>query len=211
MQATLLTNGVGSGTSVTTASISPTAGKLVVIFVGNFRSGATATNPTITGASTTWTRQLTETSADTESKIHLFYAFAAGTGALTIDMSGINQTDIMWSVAQFSGTNLSSAVVQFAGNHSAASSTGITVTLSAFGNISNAAHGAVYDRAARAITIGSGFTSLSNQQSAGTLVSEWRNDNDTTVDWSWGSASANVCAIGLEIIGLSTGGFFAFL
>ena len=199
--ANLLTSGtVDAATGATTASISPTAGNFVIIILGNYRAGANAQNPTITGAGTTWNRQLSQASADTFSAIHLFYAFAAGTGALTIAMSDVSHTNLKWSVIEFPGANLTSAIQQQVSNLAAATNTGITVTLSAFANSNNATYGAVYDRASRARTIGSGFSAVSNNSTTATLVDEFNAGNDTTVDWTWDSAAVNVVAIAVEII-----------
>jgi hypothetical protein len=202
MTQTLLTNGQSTGSSATTASISPSANSLVVLIVANTKIGAIPNNPTASWQSVDRPRQFSQVDAsDSEIKIHAFPFLAGsspGSGAITLDFVGQSEDNIMWAIVEVTGI-AQTLPLQYAGNDSASSSTGITVTLAAFTDVHNGTVGAIYDKTTRSITAGSGFTELSNQQATGTFEYEYKNSNDTSVDWSWSSASAHVVALAMEI------------
>ena len=201
-----LTNAVdaSSVSTYTTASISPGASKLDIVSVESFFAG-TSTVPTVTGASGTWTQIATVTDSSGNRRVTLFRDLSAspGSGALTIDFAGQVQTTIAWSIDEFSGTDTtgthgSGALVQSV-THATTSgaTTGFTITLAALGSANNAAYGALRNNAGGAVTVGTGFTSLSNQ-TAGSLVmaAEWA-INKTAVAWTW--ASQTVISVGVAI------------
>lgn len=205
----LTSGGVGSAaSSYNTASISPTANRLVVVDVVNFRAGG-ATLPTVSGASMTWAQVGTYLRSSTTARVTCFAALAAspGSGALTIAFGGTNQDNCGWSITEFidvetSGTNGANAYRNFVGGEVAANNTSLTINLAAFASTNNATHGYIRVGASVAnITPGSGFSELSEVNTTGASVeSQWRNDNDTSVDWSYANSAGVSIGFGLEIV-----------
>lgn len=209
---------VGSGTSQATSSISPGANRLVLVAVESRFSGGTVNTPTVTGASMTWTSAVNLLSADNHSRLTLFRALAAspGTGALTLDFAGQTQEFINWEIDQFrnvdtSGSNGANAIVQNATALSTATVTGITVTLAAFSATSNATYGIVATNQNNTISVGASFTLLADNGSTGETNSEFAGSNQTSVNWTWASASPIALAIALELKAGSFGGFLTHL
>lgn len=205
---TNLTNGnTNNSSSVNTASVSPGANKLITVTVVNARNGQPATLPTISGASMTWTQVNTVTANTNSWRGTIFRGLSAspGSGALTISFGGTSQdAGILWYVNEFSGTkttgtNGADAIVQSATNVATGTNSGITVTLSAFGNSNNAAYGYCATQGSSP-TVGSGFTLISTQTSVSVRsINEFKNSQDTTVDFSWGSVGTQGHAIAIEI------------
>lgn len=194
-------------TSYTTASISPTADRLVLVAVYGGNDTAGSPEPTVTGAGMTWVTVLTNPAVtDSGQRITVFRGLSAspGSGALTIDF-GVTEIDrCSWSITEFenvdlTGTNGSGAVVQSVANDADAT-TSLTVTLAAFGSTDNATYGAISLANNTAITQGTGFTELGEADGpeAGSIESQWRNDNDTSVDWSFASSN-HIVGIAVEI------------
>jgi hypothetical protein len=127
------------------------------------------------------------------------------TGAVTFDFAGQTQQIGGWSIAEFagvatSGTNGSGAVRQAVTNQ-ANTVDNLTVTLSAFGDPSNATYGAFAQTNLTAFAVGTGFTQI-HEENAGTkpmLKTEWKNSNDTTVDASTTGTNGDWGGIGIEI------------
>lgn len=201
-------------TSYNTASISPSAGKVVLVAVGNMRVG-TVTTPTLSGASTTWTQVATD-NQDNFTRCTLFRGVAAGTGALTIDFAGNTQLRCAWSIVELSsvdtgGTNGANAIVQSATDNT--ENTTLTVTLGAFSSLSNATFGAVVVNASSPdITAGSGFTQIAETavETIG-IQTQYKLTNDTSVDWTH-NESNDIVGIAAEIKSLdsSSGIFLTF-
>lgn len=197
-------------TSFTTASISPSANKLVLVAVMSAFAGG-PTTPTVSGAGMTWTQVATDTVANTRLTIFRALDASPGSGALTIDFGAESEQRIAWSISEFDGidtggTNGANAIVQTASNTIVytVASTGITVTLAAFGKASNATFGVVGMRAGGnpAITEGTGFTELGEATTGaelGRIETQWRNDNDTSVDWTWASTLSDIVGIAIEL------------
>jgi hypothetical protein len=129
-------------------------------------------------------------------------------GTIAIDFGGQNQTDVVWVLDQLSGidtsgTNGSGAAVQSVSNtDETGTATSLTVTLAAFGSANNATFGAFSNTVTGStVTAGSGFT-ISGNVASGTNIrgtTEFRNDNDTTVDMSWSASSDQFGGIGIEV------------
>jgi len=211
----LTTGSASSGTSANTASISPSGNKLIIVTVANYKSG-TANTPTVSGDGLTFVQIQTTSGQSGTWKITMFRAMVASpsSGALTIDFGGNNQAaGIHWTVDQFdnvktTGANGADAVVQSAIGTGGGSSTGLTVTLGAFANLLNATYGAVNAQAT--ISPGSGFSEISEiggVPTNGILESEFKDTNDTSVDWTWSSASYGN-GIAIEIAFQAPGAFF---
>lgn len=192
-------------TSYATASITPTANRLVLAAIVHRKSAATATTPTLSGNGLTWVQVATvpfNTTATSLQRLTLFRALGASpsAGAATFDFGGVTQQHAEWSIVEFGGvntggTNGSSAVAQSATNVSDTNDTSASVTLAAFANAGNATYGVIATSIGTAnnVTPGSGFTEITEQNIAegagvsSTLESEYQLANDTSVDWTMGA------------------------
>lgn len=209
ISASALTVG-GSSTdtsSYATASITPTANRLVLVLVTNFRSLGAST-PTLTGNGLTWVQVATVAYAAGGDRATVFRAMGAAptTGAITIAFGGVTQLACAWSVIEFGGvdtggTNGSAAVVQSATN-SVAAGTSLGVTLAAFGSANNGAYaGFGTSQSTSAITPDGGWTEVHDQGLSGDqgrIETQWRVDPDTSAAASWG-LSADAGGVALEI------------
>ena len=220
--ATHLTSGGGqnpAATSFATASISPSANKLVVVCVHSHdNAGGDPSTPTISGASMTWTQIVTKRgTSDNAHRITLFRALSAspGSGALTINFS-TTQNEVLWSILEFStinpgGTNGANAIVQSATNASSSTGTSGSVTLSAFSNSANATFGfIIVQQTSGQIIEGSGFTEINEYLSFDNIHTEYKQTNDTGVDWTW-TNSSHWLAAALELKIKSGGNFLGLL
>ena len=209
-----LTNGrdVDGNSTASTASITPSSNKLVLVAVATKTASGDPNHPTLTGNGLTWV-EITSVNYDavgSQKRLTLFRGMGASpsTGAISIDLGGQNNTCIQWIVEEVtgmdtSGTNGSGAIVQSSTNQSGGSTVNtLTVTLSAFGSTDNATYGIFgHDDDAGTATAGSGFTIVSTQSSVdvmGNIASEFRSTNDTSVDISW-DTSALEGGIAIEI------------
>lgn len=195
--------------SFATASITPTANKLILAWV--YSIAATAPNvATATGNGLTYVQIDSQLDTDSVRRITLFRAMGSSpsSGAITFDFAGQTQTGCAWSVVEYdgtdiSGTNGSGAIVQSAKNSSTAA-TSLTVTLAAFSSTNNGTAGGfgIPLNTAGQPAAGSGFaaTGQVNQASPNLSIgSEFRNDNDTTVNMTSGAASIPWVGIAVEI------------
>jgi hypothetical protein len=193
----------GSDSSFNTSSFASVSNDLIIAFVTCNKAGPAI--PTLTSAHGTWSSVLSVTSGN--NRLSCFSCVSNGnSGALTIDFAGSTHQYVIWSITEF---NTQNGIVQVLSN--TGTSTAPTVTLAAFENALNATVGGIYSWANPAV--GSGFTQLGEDLSTIYLNSEWRADNDTTVDWS--QASAVFLAIALELreasVPLPATGFFTFM
>ena len=118
-----LTNGVqnSASTSVTTASVAPTSNALVLVSVASQVASAAA--PTISGGGIpTWVLVGTQLDTSASRLVSMFRGLSASptSGTIVISFGAVSQSNICWSVDQFtgadtSGTNGSGAIVQFVG------------------------------------------------------------------------------------------------
>lgn len=192
--------------SYTTASIAPGATTLVLFAVLTAQAGGAPTQPTISGY--TWINGVQNDSGTPRRRVDLFRSMGTASGTRTIDYGGVSQVGCAWSVAEFagvdtSGTNGSGAIVQNATNSSnGADVTSLTITLAAFGDVANATYGCfLIGFISEAQTVGAGFSqihSVSGTAPVMQLLTEWRNDNDTTVDESSTTAD-NRSGVAVEI------------
>ena len=203
-----------NSTSYATASITPTGNQLGLLAVLN-TTGSGAGTPTVSGNGLTYVEIANVTFNDIAggaSRLTIFRTMDASpsTGVATIDFGAATQSGCCWSFREFDGvdtggTNGSAAVVQSVTNR-VDGNTSLTVTLAAFGSASNATYGAFgNDIASDTFTQGTGFTTLDTEGHnfpPETLFTEWRNDNDTTVDAS--ASSGDMGGIGIEIKAAAT-------
>lgn len=204
-------------TSYATSSINPTANRLVLALVGAF--AGTQVTPTASGGGmTTWTQVASR--IDGSSRVlTLFRALQAspGSGALTFSFGATTQNWCLWSVFEIdgvdiTGSNGANAIVQ-AVMDIVEPGTSLTVTLAAFGDAGNGTVGGFFctDPGAPdvAFLVGSGFTKIHSFRTPGAdsdtgMLTEYRVDNDTTVDASFSNSDAQ--GIALEIKAASGGG-----
>jgi hypothetical protein len=211
---------VDGNTSIATASISPGKGRLVLLTVHTeHHSGSSNNIPTATGCGLTWVQVATVDG--TQGRLTMLRALGTPTpGAVTIDCAGQTQYNWTWTIDEFinvdpSGANGANAIVQ-AGTtwqDSPPDNTGISVSLGAFSNLNNATYGSCINKGGQAITHGASFTELENANplSQGRIESEWANNNQTTVNWTWASPGGRSWAIAVELKYFSASGFFPFL
>lgn len=195
--------------SYATASVSLTAGRLYILTVGHRRSTTSlAVEPTVTGASQTWTKVVTQTttSPNTRRRVTMFRCLpgSGASGVLTIDFAGETQHVCHWTLTEFTGmntggTNGSGAIVQSAGMTADSISTGATVTLAAFERAGNAAHG-VCNSTLTVPTVEGGYAELSlTSGDTENQSSEFKASSDTSVSWTWASTDTTVYAVAVEL------------
>lgn len=198
--ATAVTNGQGSSTadatSYATASVSPTANRLLLLAVANGHTGGTDLVPSsVTGNGLTW---VLVTDEDNGANLHISVWRAMGAsptaGAITINF-GATQHNCLWSLTEFdgvdtSGTNGSGAIDDWSSD----SGTGSTTASEAVGDVSfaGATYGAICQNSTSAtITAGTGFALLGTHPSAASpankLAVEWDVDNNNPVEFTVGS------------------------
>lgn len=134
-------------TSYNTASVTPTANRLQLLWVYSI-AGAAPNQPTVTGNGLTWVNIGSVLDSDGLRRITLFRAMGGSpsAGAIAIDFGGQTQTGAAWSLAEYDnvdtgGTNGSAAVVQVVTGSTGSNGTSLTVTLAAFASAANATVG----------------------------------------------------------------------
>lgn len=198
--------------TTTTNSKTFTANRLYCLWIGS-RTGITANPniPTCTGGNVTWgsiangTKVIDDTSSSRR-RMTLLYGICSSTttGTLGIDFGGQTQTSDIWILEEIaSGFDATTPIVQAANAYSMSAVTSITATLAAFGSANNATYGCFgVSNGTRDPSPGSGFATITpfvTSAEAGVgLETEFRVDNDTTVDFTFGSDSELGC-IGVEI------------
>lgn len=199
-----------NATSYASASISPTANRLIIASVSVFNSGAAASTPTLSGAGMTWTQVATVASgATSQRRVTVFRALSAspGSGAVTIDLGGVTHESAAWSFVEFSnvdtsGTNGSGAVVQSDTDTSGTTNvtTHAALSLAAFENFANMCYCVTMLQANNAVTPGTGFTEISDAGQATDTIRQQDEYKlaDTTPDPSWTSTVA--AGIAIEIM-----------
>lgn len=201
-----------NATSYATASVTPTANALVLLATVATRNSTVCSDndvTSVTGNGLTWVninRQCFSSAVLPVQTVELWRTLGASpsTGAITFDFSGTTQLNASWAVIECAGvdttgTNGSGAIVQHAINLTEPG-TSLTVTLGAFGDAGNATLGAFGNATNQAVTPGTGFTELAEQQNSEgqTLQVQWRNNNDTSVDASFSSVDAGGVAIEIK-------------
>lgn len=214
-----LTSGLSTtdANSYATASVTPTANRLVILCVRNRKAGGGDT-PTATGNSLTWVQMGTVLSGGGTQRITFFRAMSATptAGAITIDFGGVTQTACSWSVSEFdgvltTGTDGADAVSQPTVCAAGQSGLTVVVTLAAFGHVNNGAFGFFFHPFDEVSVEGSGFTAIHNQSSSennNNIFTEWRADNDTTVDATWATSMGvnEAKALAVELVAEAASG-----
>jgi len=196
--------------SYATASVSPTAGRLLLLAVASRYSTTPPTIPTITTANgITWTQVNTIVTANGDAfdnrRVTLFRAkpSSPSAGAVTIDFGGVTQLGCFWSLVEVPDTHAdeASCIVQsLVTSTTAGFATSQTITLAAFASSGNMAYGVKLHWTNEATTPGSGFTEIHDLDMAeGTMGFETEyKTNDNTVDCSWATNTRH-SGIAIEI------------
>lgn len=194
---TLLTANNDTSNSVAsyaTASITPTANEVVVLYVHtNIGSGTagtiTPTHPDITFSSAVKSQLFNGTLR----RIEMFTGVASsspGGGVITLTPSAATQTGCSWVVQQWTGVDPAAPVVQ--SNSASGTNTSMATTLAAFASANNAtACGAAQDGSVT-FTAGTGFTLLGNTAVATPsvrLAGSYQLAADTTPDMTSNTSS----------------------
>ena len=203
-------NSTTDNTSFVTASVSPTANRTILVTVCGVSAG-TNVNPTISGLGATWTTLQTAGGSGSNTVgrvVRTFSTLSDGTsGTITIDWGATTQARCFWSVSEIVNSlgDYSYAKVQGVSNtrnSGGGSISTYSVTLSAFADAANLTYGALHFSSASAATPGSGFTELSDTNvEIQFLEDEYKDGQDTSVDWSFASADGQATALALELTG----------
>lgn len=197
ISAVALTSGsnVSGATTATTASITPTANRLILAAVAATQFGSDIT-PSVASSGLTWVQVLHRGYTASNHSFTLFRAMGAspGAGAATITFGGA-MDNIVWSIVEVDGvvTTGSAGDTAIVQSNSSVSTTGTTALtgLAAFGSTSNGVYAAISGADPNSLSAGSGFTQLHAQQGLYLdVASQWRADNDTTVDCIFDQACA---------------------
>lgn len=206
--ATLLT-AAGDATdlaSYATASITPTANRLVLAAVFN-EGTATEENPALSGNGLTWVEVASIADAGNITRLTVLRALGASpsAGAVTIDFGGASQQRCGWSIVEFSdvdtsGTNGSGAVVQFK-TATGTANAGSADFDNAFGDaVNNATYSAIVQRGGQTVQPEAGFTELSNVVTETVpLEVMWRLGEDQTPAPFWGGGATLFVQVVAEI------------
>jgi hypothetical protein len=214
-------NASGQSSWTTSASITPTAGRFVIITVTSGTSSSTNPNiPTVSGCNMTWTYVNGYLNAiGLSRRISVFRGVAVSptNGAITADFAGQNQVGCTIEVAEMSGidttgTNGSNGIVQSVAEIVAGSATSKTITLATLAKTDNVTFGCCMAWGyGTAISPGSGYTELND--TVNTVGSQTQMQiklplGSTTVNWTFADANDNETgAVALELKTLpDTGG-----
>ena len=189
-----------SAPGYTTASVTLKAGRLCLLSIEN--SAASAAAPSAITGGPTWTQRATGQYNGTANRLSLYSAVPTVDYTGTIDIAfGATQTGCTWVLDEFSGVDTATnhGLVQVT---AVATGSGTTpaATLSAFGSANNATFGVQGHAANTTATPGTGFTELADVGTATpaqAIGTEWRVDNDTSVDFT--ITSAAWACVGAEI------------
>ena len=202
-----------NGSTQSTASITPSANKLLLLSVDSRTSITANPNiPTVTGNGLTWVQVNTvvwDTTGSSRKRKTIFRAFGTPTaGAISINFGGQVQAHVFWVVDEVSGAvsggvDGSAAIIQSATFfQDATTSSSITVTLNPFANANNATYASFSENLTANVvfTPKAGFTSLATTPALqGQSNTIYKNSGDTTPSVSLSSAANEVGAIGIEI------------
>lgn len=222
IQSHVLTNGFNSSSfsSLTTASISPGSGRLILVAVVTKITASDPNTPTMSGCGLTWTQVATVLQTGSQHvRLTIFRAMsltAITPGALTISFSGQNQDSGTFDVTEYlgvltTGTNGANAIVQIVTSNTGGVNP--SITLSAFAQNNNANLGIV-----GSLSLGttynpqSGFSQIFSQGSAETVVEgALKNTSSISVSWTQaGGSSYPTAAVAMELAVAPSGGAFLF-
>ena len=189
----------------------PTTGRLAVLFVGATGAASTTpTRPTPSGLGFTWTfvAETIDTAGTVRAIVGMWTGVGTGSGTtLTVDFGGITHTGCAYSLAEYTGANTTTPIVQ-SGVGSGGTGTGL-VTLGA-APTSLAVVGGFHHLTNEAVTAGTSFT-LANVSRNGATPSigfgaEYQLANDQTIDMTWTTTSTKWRGVGAELAVAAAGG-----
>lgn len=213
-----LTSGNDAAKAATaTASVTLPGGQLSLISVHSRHGDTDPSQPTLTLSGATFTNigSVNTDNSGSQKRVTLFRAAPAAdvTGTIAIDFGGQTQTDIVWVVdtvtgLSVSGTNGAGAVVQtpVTNQDRTGTATTLAATLAAFGSSSNVTYGVCAVGNTGTFTPGTGLSKVGENASTAnniTLVTEFQNAADTSVDYTF-SAAGELGIIALELKGATT-------
>lgn len=187
--------------SYTTFSATLKAGTLYLMAVENSHGSSASAVSSISSGPTFTSRSSVQFNSSLN-RISIWSAVPATdyTGTLAINFGGTTQTGACWSLCEFNNVDTASndGIVQNATG--TGSSTTPLATLSAFGSANNATFGAFGVASAASGTPSTGYLELSDGTAstpAQALQTDFRTDNDTTVDETiasnpWGAAAVEI-------------------
>lgn len=213
----LLTGSTSStdASSYNTASVTPTAGALLIVVVNTRFGSAVPNTPSVTRAGGGETFTLVDTRdgwiAD-RTKLSVFRAVGvASAGALTFDFSGQTQTQCSWIVAEITGQDTTTPVVQSVDN--GGSGTSGSLALSAFADATNNMSLAAWAKQiVQDVVPDSGnswaeVTQVDQAENGLVIALHYRQGEDTSPTASWAS-SHSWGGVGMEIaVAAAAGGY----
>lgn len=216
---TLLTHNIqGSGSSIATDSITPSANKLLVVGVAVENDFPAPNPPTaVSGCGITWTQIAARKQVAHNTLAIAFFrgvSTSPSSGALTITLAE-SEGAAGWGVFQFDGTDISgdngsNGIVQSASADWFDTTTNPTVNLSPLASSSNATFGMLWVQGTPTITTGSGFTVLVNQVGSNNVNhSEWAL-NVQNPTWTKTASLTSMIGMAIEIRASISGGSFLF-
>jgi hypothetical protein len=202
--------------SYATASISPTADRLVLAFINTVRFDVDVSDvPTLSGAGMTWvlvTSQAYENAGTDRARVTIFRALDAspGSGALTFQYANTHLR-ASWGIIEFSGVDTGGAdgadaivqVVQDEKLPGASDADLPFLTLAPFEDFANATFGVIgVGFPDVSVTVGEGFAETNNLAVGGNgtrIQSQFRPTNHAGVDWTLGALGTESGFFALEI------------
>jgi len=209
-------NTANQSTAYSTASVTPSANKLILLIV--LCTATALRTMTVSGCSLTWVEEETitfNTAGTPLWRLSVFRAMGASPTTGTVDiLPSASSTGMLWSLVELdgvdtTGTNGSGAIVQSVPDRTDGVTT-FAVTLAAFGSADNATFGAFGTSRNEVHTQGAGFTQAHDvgmTAPAARVQTQYLLGNSTTVDCSWTNAAA-VGGIGIEIKAAAAGAAF---
>lgn len=153
--------------------------------------------PVITGNNITWVTVASvvyDSTTSSRKRSTLFSGFnvSPSTGVTTITIPGQVQSNSAWIIDEVDTGDATSVVQSVSAVNESFTSPTQTVTLGVFSSINNGTYGVFASDGAPVVSSrGTGFSAGAQSVTLGEIIaSEWRNDNDTTVDITWSLTGA---------------------
>ncbi len=220
VQAATLDSGADAtnASGFSTGSVAPSANSLELMAISISWAGASVASAppvTVTGNNLTWELVASQIyfpdgTGNWWNTLYLYRAMGANpsSGSVTVDLGANTFDSAAFSLVEFSnvdtsGSNGSGAVIQSAANNDTGVSA-IAVTLGSFSSTGNATYGVFgagdSDATARTFTPGTGFTELHDTGiEYASIGTQWRADNDTSVDTTASALTEGLGGIAIEI------------
>jgi hypothetical protein len=206
-----------AGTSIVTASITPTANKLLTALVCSRQASGTTQLPTVSGCSLTWAQVATFELGGRRTTVFTAFGPSPTAGAVTADFAGVSQTTMTLQIDEFTGARFSYGNngtdclinATTATNNPVGS---LTITLPGFQNSGNATYACFHQSSAATPTAGTGFTIIANSGAIGgfiNAVTEFQAAPDTTADISYSVSTSRISGWAFEVVAATPPMFFA--